>query len=261
LPGVRVLGVVQRMMQTGLAMAGRINLIARQRLEGQHLARMAPAGFNPTATHWLVVEAVAWMAALRERLRAVAPPAFVPRPAAPKPGRAPQGRGAADYLPAEIPNPTEDDWLHNWHELAKPLRIGPAGVAAAAQLIADKSNEAVVEGVSEKLQRASAQMGAAADVGLIAAMEAEALALLREAAAAAAAAEDADAPVDAGVPPEAEPAAPDDEAATPDGETAAPEAEAAAVGGAKGAPTADPSSDAPGTPAEHDPPPKEPPDG
>jgi hypothetical protein len=222
------------MGQTGMAVARCINRIARQRLEGQDLRLLAPAGFRAPLTNSLIVQAVAWTAALRERLRAVVAPAFVPATGVPKADRAPQGRGAAHYLPKAVPNPTEDDWLHDWRELAKPLRIGPAGVAAAARLIADKSNREVVAGVSDKLQRASAQLGAAADVDLIAAMEAEALALLREAEAAAAA---------------------------PDSEAAAPEAEAGAAGAAKGAAAAEPSSHAPGFPAEHDPPSKGPPDG
>src|SRR5271167_572303 len=89
--GRRLLGLVRRMMRTGMAMARCVNRIARYRLAGEDLARLAPVGFNPTSTNALVVEDVGWTAALRERLRALAgPPAFAP--GLPREERAPQAR-------------------------------------------------------------------------------------------------------------------------------------------------------------------------
>jgi hypothetical protein len=183
MPGARLLGLVQLMLQTGMAMARGINRIARQRLEGQDLARMAPAGFNATATSGLIVQAVAWTAALRERLLALAGrPSFVPRSGSrsgtrsPKGQGAPRGRGTSSYLPETVPEPTEGDW-HDWRELARPWRMGPSGVAVATRMIAGLSNAEVVARICAKLSQAAAQLGADADVGRIAEMEAAARAL------------------------------------------------------------------------------------
>jgi hypothetical protein len=187
MPGVRLLGFVQRMMGAGMAMARGINRIARQKLEGQDLARMAPAGFNATATNGLIVQAVAWTAALRERLLALAGrPSFVPRSSgsrAPRGQGAPRGRGAGSYLPETVPEPTEGDW-HDWRELARPWRMGSGGIAVATRMIAGLSNAEVVTEICAKLSQAAAQLGAEADVGRIAEMEAAARALCPDAEAA-----------------------------------------------------------------------------
>jgi len=189
MPGARLLGLVQRMMRTGLAMARGINRIARQRLEGQDLARMAPAGFNATLANALVVQAVAWTAALRERLFALAArPSFVPREERVKAGRvraghAPRDRDPGLYLPEVIAEAAAGDW-HDWRELARPWRLGPRGVAVAARAIAGLSSAEVVTAICDKLGQAAEQLGAEADVGRIAAMAAEARALCPEAAAA-----------------------------------------------------------------------------
>jgi len=176
--GRRLLGLVQRMMQTGMAMARHVNRIAPQRLDGQPLARLGPAGFNVTYAHALVGLAVAWTAALRERVLAVAGrPSFTPD--MPKAERRPRGRSAADYLPDELPEPTADDW-HNFWDLAKPVRMGPGGVAVAAQLMAGKSNREVVTEICDMLSRASAELGAEADMARIAELEAAARALCAE---------------------------------------------------------------------------------
>jgi hypothetical protein len=168
------------MLLTGMAMARGINRIARQRLEGQDLARMAPAGFNATATNGLIVQAVAWTAALRERLLVLAGrPSFVSRSSgsrAPKGQGAPRGRGAGSYLPETVPEHVAGDW-HDWLELAKPWRMGPSGVAVATRMIAGLSNAEVVTEICAKLSQAAAQLGADADVGRIAEMEAAARAL------------------------------------------------------------------------------------
>jgi hypothetical protein len=178
--GARLLGFVQRMLLTGMAMARGINRIARQRLDGQDLARMAPQGFNATWTNGLVVQAVAWSAALRERLLAVAGrPSFVARSSgsrSPKGQGAPRGRKAASCLPDAVPEPTEHDW-HDWRELARPWRMGPGGVAVAMRMIAGLSNAEVVTQICAKLSEAAAQLGAEADVGRIAEIEAAARAL------------------------------------------------------------------------------------
>jgi hypothetical protein len=178
--GARLLGFVQRMLLTGMAMARGINRIARQKLDGQDLARMAPQGFNATWTNGLVVQAVAWSAALRERLLAVAGrPSFVPKSSgsrAPKGQGAPRGRGTGSYLAEAVPEPTEGDW-HDWLELARPWRMGPSGVAVATRMIAGLSNAEVVTAICSKLSQAADQLGAEADVGRIAEIEAAARAL------------------------------------------------------------------------------------
>ncbi len=181
LPGRRLLGLVQRMMRTGMAMARRINRIARQRMAGEDLARLAPAGFNPTATNFLVVEAVSWTAALRERLLALAGPRAL-APGLPREERAPRGRAGAtaDLLTDCVAEVAEDPW-HNWRELARPWRMGPGGVAFAARAIAGLSDREVVSQICDKLSRAATQLGAEADVARIAALEAAALALCPEA--------------------------------------------------------------------------------
>jgi hypothetical protein len=222
--GRRLLGLVHRIGETGMALARGIGLIARQRLHGQDIRRMAPPGFSATHAHFLVVQAVAWTAALRERLLGLPAvrPSFTVATGLPKAQRAPQGHGAAHYLPDAVPNPTEDDW-HDWRELAKPVRIGPAAVAAAMRQIAEKSNDEVVTGVCDKLSRALVDFGAGADVAGLEAMAAEARALLPEveapergAADRPADAEGAPGVVAAKVPPEA----PGTEAASPSDEPA-----------------------------------------
>jgi len=185
MPGVRLLGLVQRMMQTGWAMARCVNRIARRRLEGQDLALMAPAGFNATLTNSLVVQAVAWTAALRERLLALAGrPSFVPASGSSRGHGAPRGRGTGSYLPEAVAEAAEGDW-HDWQELARPWRMGPSGVAVAANAIAALSNAEVVTAICSKLSQAAEQLGAEADVGRIAAIEAAARALCPDVGAAA----------------------------------------------------------------------------
>jgi hypothetical protein len=141
---------------------------------------MAPAGFNATATNGLIVQAVAWTAALRERLLVLAGrPSFVPRSSgsrAPRGQGAPRGRGASSYLPEAVPEPVAGDW-HDWRELARPWRMGSSGVAVATRMIAGLTNAEVVTEICAKLSQAAAQLGAEADVGRIAEMEAAARAL------------------------------------------------------------------------------------
>jgi hypothetical protein len=67
--------------------------------------------------------------------------------------------------------------------LAKPIRVDAGGIAAASGLMAGLSGEAAVEDICGKLQGASAELGAAADVGLLGALEDQARALLPLAAA------------------------------------------------------------------------------
>ncbi len=178
--GARLLGLVQRMLLTGMAMARGINRIARQKLEGQDLARMAPQGFNATWTNGVVVQAVAWSAALRERLLAVAGrPSFVSSSSGPRARKGqgePRGRGTGSYLPETVPEPEAGDW-HDWRELARPWRMGPSGVAVATRMIAGLSNAEVVTQICAKLSQAADQLGAEADVARIAAIEAAARAL------------------------------------------------------------------------------------
>jgi hypothetical protein len=163
--GRRLLGLVQRMIQTGMAMARGVNLIARQRLAGQDLSLLGPAGFNPTLASALVVQAVAWTAALRERLMvmAVRPP-FTR--GLPRPDRAPQGRSAPFCPPENLAEPTAQDW-HNWQELARPWRMGPGGVAVATRAIAGMPDREVVAQICGKLSQAAAELGAEADVARI----------------------------------------------------------------------------------------------
>ncbi len=143
-----------------MEMARHINVIARQRLEGQPLSRLGPPGLNPTAVHALVFEAVAWTAALRERLQAVTPPAFKFSNGKDRSERSPPGRGAAYYLPKKVPNPMPEDEGHNWRGLAQALRLGPGGLAVAIRLIEGLSNSAVVADICDKLKRAAAMLGA-----------------------------------------------------------------------------------------------------
>ncbi len=175
----RLLGLLQRMLQTGMAMARGVNLIARQRLAGQDLSLLGPAGFNPTLASALVVQAVAWTAALRERLlvMAVRPP-FTR--GLPRPDRAPQGRSARFCPPDNLAEPTPEDW-HNWQELARPWRMGPGGIAVATRAIAGLPDREVVAQICGKLSQAAAELGAEADVARIAALEAAARALCPEA--------------------------------------------------------------------------------
>jgi hypothetical protein len=177
--GRRLLGLLQRMLQTGMAMARGVNLIARQRLAGQDLSLLGPAGFNPTLASALVVQAVAWTAALRERLlvMAVRPP-FTR--GLPRPDRPPQGRSARFCPPENLAEPTAQDW-HNWQELARPWRMGPGGIAVATRAIAGLPDREVVAQICGKLSQAAAELGAEADVARIAALEAAARALCPEA--------------------------------------------------------------------------------
>jgi len=176
--GVRLLGLVQRMMRTGLAMARCVGQIARHRLAGQELAAIAPAGFDPTMTNALVVMAVAWTAALRERLRMlVAPASFVPAGASVA-ERGPRGHGTAHYLPEGF-EPAPGEW-HDWRDLAKPWRVGPGSLAVAQRAIARLSDAEVVAQICSNLQRAATALGAEADVERIAALETAARALCPE---------------------------------------------------------------------------------
>ena len=221
--------MVQRLMRTGMAMARGINRIAQQRLAGQDLVRLAPAGFNPTATNALVVEAVGWTAALRERLRALAVrPAFAPGlPKAEQAVRARQARSIVTFeLTEETAQAIAGEW-HDWFDLARPWRMGSNGVAFAARAIAGLSDREVVSQICGKLKQAAGELGAEADVGRIAALEAAARALC----------------------PEAEPAAD----AIEDGP-----ADAGGGDGAPGARAAGPPSDEPETEVEDDPPEKPP---
>jgi hypothetical protein len=236
-----MLGVAQRILRAGMAMARGVNRIARHRLAGGDLSRLAPPGFNPTFANALIVQAVGWTAALRERLRAVAvPPAFVPAPPQPqpeplKPERGPRARGAAFCLPESTWEPAEDDW-HDWRDLARPWRIGPSGLAVSARAIAGLSDQQVVTQVCDNLSRAAAELGAEADVARIAALEAAAKALCPEAALCA----------DADAPPEA------------DGAADAAEGDGSKDGGADRAPdawTTGPQPPLPASGAGHDPPP------
>jgi hypothetical protein len=174
-------------------MAQGINLIAQERLAGADVARLAPVGFNPTATHYLILEAVSWTAALRRRLMAVVPRAYAPGLA--KAERAPRGRGAVPYLPRDMVAASDNDG-HDWRELARPWRMGPGGVAFAARAMEKLSIREIVSNICDKLKRAAVALEADADVGRIAAMEAAALALCPEAEARAGAAVPEDAPKD-----------------------------------------------------------------
>jgi hypothetical protein len=253
--GAKLLDLAQRFMRTGMAFARRVNGIARERLRGADVAQLAPAGFNATATHYLIVEALAWTAALRQRLRDGLAVVQLPMAAGlPRPDWTPQRRAVAtaSLLPAACPEAAADPW-HDWRELAKPLRIGAGGLAAAARAMDGLSVPEVASNVSDKLQRAAADLGSDADVGRIAAIEAAMRALCAQAEAAAE-------PPGASVP----------EAAEEAGSTAP---RAGAPGGARavGPPSDDaPADDAPneGAPEEwapeegaDDDPPPEPPDG
>ncbi len=164
-----------------MEMARHINVIARQRLEGQPLSRLGPPGLNPTAVHALVFEAVAWTAALRERLQAVTPPAFKFSNGKDRSERSPPGRGAAYYLRKEVPNPTPEDEGHNWRGLAQALRLGGGGLAVAIRLIEGLSNSAVVADICDKLKRAAAMLGAGDPArARLATLAAQAMALCAE---------------------------------------------------------------------------------
>ncbi len=242
---MKLLDLVQRFMRTGMAFARRVNGIARERLRGADLAELAPAGFNATATHYLIVEAVAWTAALRQRLRdAMAVAGTAMAAGLPRPDWTPSRRAiaTASLLPAGCPEAAADPW-NDWRELAKPLRIGAGGLAAAARAMDGLSVPEVASNVSDKLQRAATDLGSDADVGRIAAIEAAMRALCAQAEAAAE-------PPGASVP----------EAAEEAGSTAPGDG---APGGARavGPPSDDaPAEDAPEDGVDDDPPP-EPPDG
>ena len=178
MPGRRLLGLVQRIMRTGMGMARRINRAAQRRLMGEELARLGPAGFNPTATNALVVEAVGWTAALRQRLLDVVRPRLAPGlPKEEQAERAPQARGRVVIEVTEATAAAIAGEWHDWFDLARPLRIGPNGVAAAARAMAGLSDREVVTEICGKLQRAAEQLGAEADVPRIAALAAAARAL------------------------------------------------------------------------------------
>jgi hypothetical protein len=182
-PGAGLLRVVQRFMQASMTMARRVTWIAQQKLMGEDLSRLAPAGFDATATHHLVLAAAAWTAALRARLRAqqAGQPVGPLVPPVPKSPRAPHGRGRPQLVTVMYGQAPGDP--HDWPALAKPWRIGPTGVAAALQLIADMSNRQVVSEICNNLRKAVVQLGAAADLPRIAALEAAARALCPEASA------------------------------------------------------------------------------
>ncbi len=227
-----LLGFLQRFMQTGKAMAQGVNRIARQRLYGVDLSRLGPAGFDPTQAYAKVVKAMAWTAALRERLLAVARPVFAMDPHKPvRAKRAPQARGKTimEMLPDRVPNPTEADW-HNYRSLAEPVRIGPGGVVYSAQEIAGLSDRQVVANICENLRLAAKELGAEADIARIDALKAGALALCPEA----------------------------DEAAVDAGKDEPPDV--GKTGRASDSGDARSCSDEPEDEAEDDPPPKKPPD-
>jgi hypothetical protein len=168
-----------------MAYARCVSGIEREHLTGVELARLAPAGFNATSTHYLVVEAVSWTAALRQRLRAQVDRRMLAIAAGlPKVTRARQGRSAASFLPEASPEAAADPW-NDWLDLAKPLRLGLGGVAVARRAIEKLSDRAVVTNICDKLKRAAAALGAEADLVRIAALEAAALALCPDVAAAA----------------------------------------------------------------------------
>jgi hypothetical protein len=231
-PGVALLRIAQRFMKAGMAFARSVTRIAQHKLMGEDLSRLAPAGFDATATDALVVEAVAWTVALRERLRALAGRPLVPLvpgvPGVPKAERAPQARGAAKRVTVSYQAAPGDP--HNWPALAKPWRIGPTGVAKALEQIEGKSNREVVSHICDFLRRAAMRLGAEADLPRLAALEAAARALC-----------------------------PEDEAA-PDAAAGSGTAKAAPGACAAGPPSGEPPSRGPQSRVDDDPP-KQPPDG
>ncbi len=182
--GKKLLGLMQRMMQTGWAMARHVRRIAREHLSGQDLAQLAPAGFDAFRTDARIGEAVAWTAALRERLRARAvPPAFapeLPKNQQSEVERAPRGRGTPVTIEVDAGPEWTEGKLRAWIGLARPWRLGPDGVTFAAQKIAALSDRQVVAAICENLRLAAVALGAEADVARIAALEAAARALCPE---------------------------------------------------------------------------------
>jgi len=190
-PGARLLRVLQRFMQSGMAMARRLNHVAERKVKGQDFGGLSPAGFDATLTNALVVQAVAYTAALRARLRALVGQPLAPLvPEVPPADRAFRGRGKPARVTVVYEVPADEP--HDWVALTQPLRIGPSGVAVTLRLIAHKSNREVVTDISDFLRGAVGQLGTEADVPRIAALEATARALCDEIEAAEAAA-DADA--------------------------------------------------------------------
>ncbi len=178
--GRRLLG----MMQTGLAMARHMERVVREHLAGQDLA---PAGFDAFRTDARIGEAVAWAAALRERVRARLLPGFAPALPEERQGegelvmRTPRSRGVVRTIEVVVRPEWTEGVMRAWIELARPWRLGPDAVAFAAQKIAALSDRDVVAVICEKLQQAAAAFGAEADIPRIAAMEAAARALCPEA--------------------------------------------------------------------------------
>jgi hypothetical protein len=178
-----MLAVMTCFTRTGWAMARQLNRVARQRLEGVELERLAPAGFNPTYVEALILQAIAWTAALRERLLARSGPARVV-PGVPKDrpidGPRPKQARARVYAFAEgVVRDRSVDW-HNWPELAKTWRIGPSGVVEASRQISGMSNQAVIDQITENLQIVMASWAAVADLPRLAALEALARTRLAE---------------------------------------------------------------------------------
>ncbi len=187
--GRRLLGLVQGMMQTGLAMARHMKRIVREHLAGQDLAQLTPAGFDAFQTDARIAKAVAWTAALRERLRAgLLPPAFAPAMPKERLGedeamavRTPRGRGVMRTIEVEVRPEWTEGVMRAWIELARPWRLGPAAVAFEARKIADLSDRDVVAAICENLQQAAEAFGAEADIARITALEEAARALCPEA--------------------------------------------------------------------------------
>lgn len=195
--GAPLVGIVQRMRRTGIAMARCLNGIAQQGMLGRKLPVWAPETFNPTVTNAYVMLAVAWSAALRERLFATVlrPVLAANVPAArtgtqaqvaPNSARAPRAAGSGadggvvDWHgrsdPARVGEEAARQYAY-WLEYAKPLRVGPKGVAVAVQQIDGLSDVAVVAQIGKYLRSAAEQLGAEADIVRIEALEKAALAL------------------------------------------------------------------------------------
>jgi streptomycin 6-kinase len=145
----------------------------------------------------------------------------------------------------------DDD--HDWVDLATPWRMGPGGVAVAARNMEGLSAGEAVEQICDKLKRAMVQLGADADVARIAAMEAAARALCPE--------PEAVAQVEPEAQPEPEPVATAEREAKAEEVSAEAEvADAGRSGRPKRAWAAGPSAEGPDSEADHEPPPKPPPD-
>lgn len=190
-----LLGMVQRLVQTAMAMARCLNGIAQQGMLGRPLPAWAPETFNPTMTNAFVVMAVALSAALRRRLFAsVLRPVLV----APLADLGPEQQGPHGPMPAKAASQARaDDGMIDWYgrgdpaiagedaarqyafwqAYAQPVRVGPKGVAVAVQQIDGLSDAAVVAQICDHLRRAAEQLGAEADIARIDALEKAAKAL------------------------------------------------------------------------------------